>query len=48
MLRAALISLCLLLKLLGEVGSTVHIIGYVIYGLCDNAVVWLSGMGWRK
>lgn len=42
MLRPALIALCVLLKVLAEIGSTIHIIGYCWYAAFDNALVALS------
>jgi hypothetical protein len=41
-LHAAITPLCLLLKILGEVFSTVHIVGYALYAACDAAVLALA------
>jgi hypothetical protein len=41
-MRTALTLLCLLLKILGEVFSTVHILGYAGYAATDWLVLVLS------
>jgi hypothetical protein len=33
---------CLLLMLLREICSTIHIIGYALYAAFDAAVLWLT------